>query len=227
MSAVSDDEIIKRKLLVEGESGNDDRRLTLLLKNYLRWVASDDVGDVGFETFQALIGSVNQCENAMEQSALVLSMNQEQLNQYSELFKKISQFVFIINLFALETDMENAKVRMDECKEELRTAKIIRKNRREYDSLAKIIAEHPERDVTLEKCQKLKSQLQRLQELDKEYDRKIALRKKQFHLFLFALNSLQKVIEEDESSSPVATEDPVTNLPDDASTEEGTRMDTN
>ncbi|KAF7260638.1 hypothetical protein EG68_01880 [Paragonimus skrjabini miyazakii] len=215
MSVVSDDEIIKRKLLVEGESGNDDRRLTLLLKNYLRWVASDDVGDVGFETFQALIGSVNQCENAMEQSALVLSMNQEQLNQYSELFKKI------------KTDMENAKVRMDECKEELRTAKIIRKNRREYDSLAKIIAEHPERDVTLEKCQKLKSQLQRLQELDKEYDRKIALRKKQFHLFLFALNGMQKLIEEDESLSPVATEDPATNSPDDVSTEEGTRMDTN
>ncbi|KAF6772030.1 hypothetical protein AHF37_09550 [Paragonimus kellicotti] len=223
MSVVSDDEIIKRKLLVEGESGNDDRRLTLLLKNYLRWVASDDVGDVGFETFQALIGSVNQCENAMEQSALVLSMNQEQLNQYSELFKKI------------KTDMENAKVRMDECKEELRTAKIIRKNRREYDSLAKIIAEHPERDVTLDgfsifsqKVSKVEeSQLQRLQELDKEYDRKIALRKKQFHLFLFALNGLQKIIEEDESSSPVVTDDPATNLSDDVSTEEGIRMDTN
>lgn len=217
MSVISDDEIIKRKLLVEGESGNDDRRLTLLLKNYLRWVASDDVGEVGYETFQALIGSVNQCENAMEQSALVLAMNQEQLNQYSELFKKI------------KTDMENAKLRMEECKEELRTAKIIRKNRREYDNLAKIIAEHPERDVTLEKCQKLKCELQRIQELDKECDLKIALRKKQFHLFLFALNGLQKLIEEDDESaaSPVVTEDHAANLPDDAATEEnGTRMDT-
>ncbi|TGZ75106.1 hypothetical protein CRM22_000569 [Opisthorchis felineus] len=137
MGQVSDDEIIKRKLLIEGESGNDDRRLTLLLKNYLRWVASGDTSDNGFETFQALLGSINQCENAMEQATLVLSMNKKQQEHYSELYKEI------------EYEIEKAKLRIEECREELRLAKIIRKNRREYDGLAKIIAEHPERDVTL------------------------------------------------------------------------------
>ncbi|KAA0191703.1 THO complex subunit 7 protein [Fasciolopsis buskii] len=118
MSTISDDEIIKRKLLIEGESGNDDRRITLLLKNYLRWIASTDVGSEGSDAFQALIGSVYQCENSMEQAALVLNMNGEQQKQYTELFKDI------------ENQMENARKRIEECKDELGTAKVIRKNRR-------------------------------------------------------------------------------------------------
>ncbi|KER29853.1 hypothetical protein T265_13300, partial [Opisthorchis viverrini] len=73
----------------------------------------------------------------MEQATLVLSMNKKQQEHYSELYKEI------------EYEIEKAKLRIEECREELRLAKIIRKNRREYDGLAKIIAEHPERDVTL------------------------------------------------------------------------------
>ncbi|CAH8568338.1 unnamed protein product [Dicrocoelium dendriticum] len=186
MGTISDDEIIKRKLLIEGESGNDDRRLTLLLKNYLRWVASEDIDGSDFETFQALIGSVNQCENAMEQSHLVLLMNEEQQKQYSQLQEDI------------KTEMENAKVLIEERKEELRTAKIIRRNRREYDGLAHIINEHPERNETLSKHTKLRNRLVALNQLNDECDQKIALRRKQFHLFLHALNDLQSMIKSDE-----------------------------
>ncbi|THD25828.1 Tho complex subunit 7 [Fasciola gigantica] len=150
MSTISDDEIIKRKLLIEGESGNDDRRITLLLKNYLRWIASNDVGNEGSDAFQALIGSVYQCENSMEQAALVLNMNGEQQKQYTELFKDIGLLsVCMKNTRQSENQMERARKRIEACKEELSTAKVIRKNRREYDGLAKIIAEHPERSETL------------------------------------------------------------------------------
>ena len=40
------DEIIKRKLLIEGDGGNDDRRLTSLLKMFVKWsqVPADDEG---------------------------------------------------------------------------------------------------------------------------------------------------------------------------------------
>ncbi|CAI2723750.1 unnamed protein product [Schistosoma spindalis] len=191
MSTVTDDEIIKRRLLIEGESGNDDRRITLLLKNYLRWVASDDVGEDGYEAYQALIASVYQCENAMEQSSLVIAMNYEQQKQYEDLYKEI------------ETAIESAKNRIQQCKEDLRSAKTVRKNRREYDSLAKVLCDHPERDETLEKYKKLKATLERLENLNEEYDRKIQLRKTQFHLFLVALKGLQKIVEDDDSLSSV------------------------
>ncbi|CAH8833831.1 unnamed protein product [Trichobilharzia szidati] len=189
MSTVTDDEIIKRKLLIEGESGNDDRRITLLLKNYLRWVASDDVGEDGYEAYQALIASVCQCENAMEQSSLVIAMNYEQQKQYEDLYKEI------------ENAIESAKNRIQQCKEDLRSAKTVRKNRREYDSLAKVLSEHPERHKTLEKYTKLKATLERLEKLNEEYDQKIKLRKTQFHLFLVALKGLQKIVEDDEPLS--------------------------
>ncbi|GAA49785.1 THO complex subunit 7, partial [Clonorchis sinensis] len=169
------DEIIKRKLLIEGESGNDDRRLTLLLKNYLRWVAS-----------------VRECDGTSD----IGPFNEQETTR--ALFRVVQGNRFVCNsnlMMFSEYEIEKAKLRIEECREELRLAKIIRKNRREYDGLAKIIAEHPERDVTLAKYNKLENRLKRLREINEEYDRKIDLRKKQFHLFLSALHDLREMIE--------------------------------
>lgn len=44
---------------------------------------------VSYEAYQALIASVYQCENAMEQSSLVIAMNYEQQKQYEDLYKEI------------------------------------------------------------------------------------------------------------------------------------------
>lgn len=40
------DAIIKRKLLIEGESGIDDKRFAMLLKDYLHWSTSDDAVEI-------------------------------------------------------------------------------------------------------------------------------------------------------------------------------------
>lgn len=47
-------------------------------------------------------------------------------------------------------------------------------------------------------CRKLKNleaQLERLKKIDQDYDRKIQIRRSQFHLFLVALKELQDIIE--------------------------------
>lgn len=45
------------------------------------------------------------------------------------------------------------------------------------------------------KYNKLKARLQQLQKVNEDYDRQINMRKKQFHLFLYALKCLQKTID--------------------------------
>ena len=42
------DEIIKRKLLIEGDGGNDDRRISSLLKTFLKWCDSSETPDERF-----------------------------------------------------------------------------------------------------------------------------------------------------------------------------------
>uniref|UniRef100_A0A183SB95 THO complex subunit 7 homolog n=1 Tax=Schistocephalus solidus TaxID=70667 RepID=A0A183SB95_SCHSO len=164
--------------LIEGESGNDDRRFTLLLKNFLRWVSCDESEE----------DSVSQCENAMEQALLIQSMNFEQSQKYDELLEEIKQAT------------EDTKLKILGSREKLKEAKVIRKNRQEYHNLAKIINEHPNRKETLCKISKLKEQLTGLQRINEKYDETILLRKKQFHLFLVALRGLQKLVDRECSS---------------------------
>ena len=49
----------------------------------------------------------------------------------------------------IDEDLKNAVVKIEDCKKELEKAKVIRKNRQEYDALAKIINEHPDRQATI------------------------------------------------------------------------------
>lgn len=49
--------------------------------------------------------------------------------------------------------------------------------------------------LSFRKIQKMKVELNNLQNIDKMYDEKISLRKKQFHLFVVVLRDLQKMIE--------------------------------
>ena len=43
------DSVIKRKLLIEGESGMDDKRFAVLLKDYLRWASSDETSEARYK----------------------------------------------------------------------------------------------------------------------------------------------------------------------------------
>ena len=42
------DDIIKRKLLIEGDGGNDDRRINSLLKTFIKWCQSSESADERF-----------------------------------------------------------------------------------------------------------------------------------------------------------------------------------
>lgn len=45
ISFLSAEEVIRKRLLIEGESGADDRRIGSLLKLFVKWSNSDDTGE--------------------------------------------------------------------------------------------------------------------------------------------------------------------------------------
>ncbi|VDO14217.1 unnamed protein product [Rodentolepis nana] len=208
------DAIIKRKLLIEGESGIDDKRFALLLKDYLHWVGSENVADLSDNVYQSILEKIFQCENSMDQAYLIQRMNLEQSNRYTNLLEDIDKSI------------EKAQVDIMEERKRLKEARVIRKNRQEYHNLAKVVKEYPGRQKTLKlvcnlsfflsddshiicffsfrrKLEKMKVELNNLRNIDRMYDEKINLRKKQFHLFLVAARDLQKTIEQD---TPIPTE---------------------
>ena len=56
------DDIIKRKLLIEGDGGNDDRRINSLLKTFIKWCQSTESAEERF-LFLYFTVFIDRCHN--------------------------------------------------------------------------------------------------------------------------------------------------------------------
>ena len=58
---MNEEAVIRKRLAVEGDSGQDDRRLTGLLKTFLKWCAAENLSQEENEaTFQKMLFTLEQ-----------------------------------------------------------------------------------------------------------------------------------------------------------------------
>lgn len=131
-------------MLIDGDGTGDDRRINMLLKSFIKWINSPDVDNILHER---MLSQLAQCEFAQKKSRLVSNMSREELQSYEQLSKEI------------EIQIEEAKKDIERTKAELQDAKRVRKNRIEYDVLAKVINEQPDRLETDIKLATLRQEL--------------------------------------------------------------------
>jgi THO complex subunit 7 len=101
----------------------------------------------------------------------------------------------------IATEIEKAQARINEKKLELEDAKKVRKNRQEYDLMARQILQYTDRDQMKAQIQLLQEKSANLKKIDAEYDKKLELRRKQFSVVLQSLSSLKNLIESDQIDS--------------------------
>lgn len=99
---------------------------------------------------EKMLVHLNLCEHAMKKSQAVSHMNIEEMLMYDNMSNEIDH------------NIKNTKTEIDHAKEELKKAKTIRRNRMEYDVLAKLIILHPPRTNTAKRLDDLKDELQAL-----------------------------------------------------------------
>jgi len=122
-------------------------------------------------------------------------MSTEELKNYEKMSKRI------------DVEIEEAIKDIELTKVELQEAKQIRKNRIEYDVLAKVINEQPDRRETDVKLAKLQQELGALKEKSEQLEHKLAMRRKQFHGLMSSVHSLQGMLDEsDEEIMDVSLE---------------------
>lgn len=138
------EEVIRRRLLIDGDGIGDDRRLIVLLKSFIKWVNIPEVDNIMHER---MLAQLAQCEFAQRKSRLVSNMSEEELKNYENLSSQI------------DLEIEQAKKSIETTKVELQHAKQVRKNRIEYDVLAKVINEQPDRQGTDVKLATLQEEL--------------------------------------------------------------------
>ncbi|RUS77978.1 hypothetical protein EGW08_014239 [Elysia chlorotica] len=186
MTTVTDDDIIRRRLLIDGEGGNDDKRLNNLLKTFLRWSSIKEDSDNSQAMYQRMQAMIGQCEYTLEKGINTYEMNKQEQKNYEKLRKDI------------EDKIEEATARIAEAKTELLLAKCIRKNRQEYDNLAKIIQQQPDRQGTTRQLEALDKELSTLVQTKQQLEEKLELRRKQFMVLITSIRELQRILEDDE-----------------------------
>ncbi|NXY20657.1 THOC7 protein, partial [Atrichornis clamosus] len=193
----SSDEVIRKRLLIDGDGAGDDRRINLLVKSFIKWCNSGSQEE-GYLQYQRMLSTLSQCEFSMGKTLLVYDMNLREMENYEKIYKDIVQYSL---LFFKENSIAAAHEKISECKKQILQAKRIRKNRQEYDALAKVIQHHPDRHETLKQLEALGKELQNLSHIKENVEDKLELRRKQFHVLLSTIHELQQTLENDEKLS--------------------------
>uniref|UniRef100_A0A2R5LDR6 Putative tho complex 7 protein n=2 Tax=Ornithodoros turicata TaxID=34597 RepID=A0A2R5LDR6_9ACAR len=188
MPIISEEEIIRRKLLIDGDGMGDDRRLNMLLKAFLKWCSSsEETEEEQAIVYERMLMTLAQCEFSISKSQQVLEMNQKEMKNYEQLYSEI------------EVGIANAQKKIMENKQELQKAKSIRKNKQEYDALAKVIATQPDRCKTLSQLEALEKEIAALQKSQKALDTRLEHRRRQFHVLLSSVYELQQLLKDEEN----------------------------
>jgi THO complex subunit 7 len=94
-----------------------------------------------------------------------------------------------------ETSIREAQAKIRKCQQELREAKTVRKHRQNYDLLAGVIQQHPDRQESMKQMAELKTELTHLKDKREMLHRKLDSRRKQFHVLVHSIQGLQKLLE--------------------------------
>jgi len=186
---------MKMRLLVDGDGTGDDRRLNMLLKTLIKWCNTEEDQQTCELTYQRMLTQLANIEWNMTKSRMAAAMNTAELENYSAVHQRVEQGIV------------SAKAEIEETKAELVEAKRIRKNRMEYDALAKVIMTHPDRCTSETRLETVKAELKMLQEKEIRFDEKLGVRKNDFHVLIDSIHQLQDLVNADEELTDLKTED--------------------
>ena len=91
----------------------------------------------------------------------------------------------------IQSKLKEAESDIAEAKSELEQARLVRRNRMEYDAVAKTIQAYPSREESGKNIVEVTAHLERLKEEEEELDTKLQQRKKQFHVLVNSIHQLQ------------------------------------
>lgn len=197
------EEVIRRRLLIDGDGTGDDRRLNVLLKTLIKWAnTTEDSPTENHHMYDRMLSQLSQCEFAVKRSLLLTRTSKQQLEDYKNLQAK------------LENNILDVKNTIEESKKDLAQAKVLKQNRMMYDLLAQSIKEQPARKETDKKLADLKSELAELHDESRSLEQKLDMRRKQFHVLVSSANQLRAMLDDMNNEDAMNTSlDDITNSP--------------
>lgn len=152
--------------------------------------------------YDRLMAQLAQCQFAALKNVQMLKMINEEQDNYQKLAEKHQESI------------EMAKEEIEESKKELIVAKEIRKNKMEYDLLASLIDEQPDRKKTEKQIEIIKKEIDKLTQKKIKMETKFEKRRNDFTLLMYTIHELEKQLEENNSSVSSSSESEAENEPE-------------
>merc|ERR1712176_905665 len=86
MTSTVDEEIIRKRLLLDGEGAGDDRKLTMILKSFLKWCNNPEPDNA---SYQKILYLLDQAEYQIKKLELVAKANHAQQQKYAQIEQEI------------------------------------------------------------------------------------------------------------------------------------------
>lgn len=184
------EEVIKRRLIFDGDGTGDDRRFNLMLKLITKWVnTTEESPEDSRQLYDKILAQLCLIEHSRKKSELITKSNDEQLIKYQQLHAEYERKITVIK-------DEIAKQRI-----ELGKARVVKQNRIQYDILATHISAEPPRMDMNKELINLQKQLKDLGEEKRRLVMKLDKRKKQFHVLSTSANQLNVYLNEEEEKA--------------------------
>merc|ERR1711970_103736 len=171
--------------LLDGEGAGDDRKLTMILKSYLKWCNNPEADNVAH---QKILLMLDQAEYQVKKLELVAKANEQQQAQYEK------------DARAIEASMSRAENTIEKATIDLERAKKYKSNQMEYDALAQIIMKHKDRQSTQTQIDAVQAQADQLKTEDASLDRRLSERRRELHVLLHAIHGLESQLKVEEAS---------------------------
>jgi len=190
MKMMEDEEVIRRRLLIDGDGTGDARMMTKFTRALLKFCSSDDSQTDLEAQHERLLTTLSSIEESSIKWDNIRQMNSYQIENYNELSE--------VTKNAVEDAQEALKV----SKQDLEDARKVRANCLEYHALAKLIQEHPDRQSTNTKIEEVTDSLDKLRTSRDSLEDTLDLRKKQLHALFTTLHQLEESLHKDADTPP-------------------------
>lgn len=183
---LTDEDIARNKLLYDGEGYGDDKRLMQLMKCVSSW--QNDCSSEERTTLRNKI--LNLLAEAEVQCIKYNNIHATSLKEYEYYENLMDQ---------LNASIEEKRQQIQHIKSDLNKAKIIRRNRMEYDPLVEKILVYPSREQSLAKIAKIKQDAETLEKYREDFDKRLEARKQELEELTSLAKSIYDKLVEDES----------------------------
>jgi len=209
MKMMEDEEVIRRRLLIDGDGTGDARMISKFTRAFLKFCSSDEAATDLEAQHERLLTTLASIEQTSIKWDNIRQMNEYQVESYDELSQ------------VTKNTVEDAQEALNVAKTDLESARKIRSNCLEYHALAKLIQEHPDRQSTSTKIEQLSSSLSKLHSSRDSLEDTLDLRKKQLHALFTTLHQLEDSLKDDPSNTSqdsTQSQKPMVDLTDDMDT---------